>query len=180
MADVIKKRQEKEMHETAFRVENDDSLVNFTDFPVDTDESLVNLSWADSEGNEENYGHIDLLQPGLLLSIMEGNHINIKEEPMFQVVDKRQGCLGTELCISDGEHKVWTRPGTVQARTVCGHVERLTILQVKKLSFYKGWLVLDMISPSAGYRPSQIVLAQLNITEIMELSKATLESCSTL
>ena len=113
MAEVIKKRQEKEMHETAFRVENDDSLVNFTDFPVDTDESLVNLSWADSEGNAKNYGHIDLLQPGLLLSIMEGNHFNIKEEPIFQVVDKRQGCLGTELCISDGEHKVWTRPGTV-------------------------------------------------------------------
>ena len=104
---------------------------------------------------------------------MERKHPKIKEELMFQALDKRQGCLGTELFISDGEHKIWTRPGTVQARTVFGHVERLTILQARKLSFYKGWLVLDMVCTTAGYLPSNIVLAQFAITEITELSKAT-------
>ena len=99
---------------------------------------------------------------------------------MFQVLDKRQGCIGTELCISDGEHKIWTRPGTVQARTVFGHIERLTILQVKKLSFYKGWLTLDMVCLAAGYRPSKIVLVEPYITEITELSKATQESAARL
>ena len=166
MADVINKRNQEELHETAFCVDEDDN-------------SFANLSWDDSEVNDPDEP-ANLLQPGLLLSIMERKYHEIKEEPMFQVLDKRQGCLGTELCISDGEHKVWTRPGTVQARTVFGHTERLTILQVKKLSFYKGWVVLDMVSPTPGYRPSEIILAQLFIHEITELSKATQENAAQL
>ena len=88
MADIINKRNQEELHDTAFRVDEDDN-------------SFANLSWDDIEVKDPD-DPANLLQPGLLLSIMARKYHEIKEEPMFQGLDKRQGCLGTELCISDG------------------------------------------------------------------------------